>query len=371
MKTNKPIVYLVFGTFVMFSCGNKQEVAEHESSFIEISNHQFQTDSMQLGKIETRLFENTVKCYGTIVPLPNGIAKVNAPLNGIIKSINCYNGELVDRNQPLIEITGNEIIEIQQEFAEASASYKRLKSEYERIKNLFNEKVAAEKDFIAAETEFKISMAKYNGLKLKIESIGLPTSKIENGEFYSSYYLKSPIKGYISNFDASIGSYIDSQVELLEIINPDMLQVKLSVFPKDIINLKKGQAVQFKSDNTDNYQLATISSIGAAIDNESKSIPCFASISDRKSAKLFANMHIEANIITQIDTVAALPKSALVRTENKHYILALKNKDSDKYVFIKQIVVIGRDYKDYIEIIDNNIDGLLLTKGGYNININE
>lgn len=367
MKTTKHLLYLAIVTLIMLSCGSKQEVAEQESGLIEITNQQFETDSMQLGEIETKLFENIVKCNGTIVPLPNGIAKLSAPVNGIIKSINCANGESVDRNQPLIEITGNEIIEIQKEFAEASANYKRLKSEYERVKSLYNEKVTAEKDFTLAETEFKVSMAKYFGLKLKIESIGLSTSKIENGEFYSSYLLKSPIKGYISNFKASIGSYIDSQVELLEIINPDMLQVKLAVFANEIANLRKGQTVRFKSTNTSDYQLATISSIGVAINNETKSIDCYAAITGKKAINPIAYEFVESEIVAGTDTVKALPANAIIKSENDYFILVLSKQEEGKYLLNKVEVNTGRQHKGYTEI-NNPINGrFILVSGVYNI----
>lgn len=367
MKTAKHILYLAIAILIMYACGNKKEVTEQESGLIEITNQQFETDSMQLGEIETRLFENIVKCNGTIVPLPNGMAKLNAPVNGIIKSINCTNGESVNNNQPLIEIAGNEIIEIQKEFAEAAANYKRLKSEYERVKSLYNEKVTAEKEFILAETEFKVAMAKYSGLKLKIESIGLSTSKIENGEFYSSYQLKSPIKGYISNFNASIGSYIDSQVELLEVINPDMLQVKLSVFANDVANLRKGQTVRFKSNNTANYQLATISSIGVAIDNETKSIDCYATITGKRAINPIAYEFVESEIVTGIDTVKALPSDAIIKSESGYAILAIEKQHDKGYSLKKLDIIIGNQHNGYTQVLTDIGKNKVLTKGLYNI----
>lgn len=367
MKTAKHILYLAIAILIMYACGNKKEVTEQESGLIEITNQQFETDSMQLGEIETRLFENIVKCNGTIVPLPNGMAKLNAPVNGIIKSINCTNGESVNNNQPLIEIAGNEIIEIQKEFAEAAANYKRLKSEYERVKSLYNEKVTAEKEFILAETEFKVAMAKYSGLKLKIESIGLSTSKIENGEFYSSYQLKSPIKGYISNFNTSIGSYIDSQVELLEVINPDMLQVKLSVFANDVANLRKGQTVRFKSNNTANYQLATISSIGVAIDNETKSIDCYATITGKRAINPIAYEFLECEIVINTDTVKTLPSDAIVRTDLGTVVLSLEKQEGDKFFFKKINIGVGREDKGYTEVFLEKPTGKIIVSGTYNI----
>lgn len=370
MNTIKHLLFFCSVISFLFSCGNKkQETAEKESNFIEITNQQFISDSMKLGKIETRVFESTVKCNGTIVPLPHGMAKVNALISGVVKKIYCHNGQIVGKNQPLLEITGNEIIDIQYEFAEASANYARLKSEYERIKSLYNENVTSEKDFILAESEFKISMAKYSGLKIKMEAIGFSVSKIESGEFYSFYSIKAPIGGYTSKLKTNIGSYVDSQTELLEIINPEMFQLKLSIFIKDIIGLKKGQSVRFNSTDNKDIHFATISATGVTIDNESKSIECYASINSKEQTNTIANEFVEAEIITKTDTVTALPSEAIIKNENGYFILILNKQENGKYLFSKVEVSAARQYDGYTEINVPKIDGLILTNGVYNISL--
>jgi cobalt-zinc-cadmium efflux system membrane fusion protein len=295
------------------------------------------------------------------------MAIVNAPFRGVVKKVYCNNGQFVEKNQPLLEISGNEIIDIQNEFAEAAANYKRLKSEYERIKSLYDEKVTSEKDFILAESEFKTAMAKYNGLKLKIEVIGFSVSKIENGEFYSSYSINSSIRGYVSKLKTNIGSYIDTQSELLEIINPDMFQIKLSVFARDIMELKKGQSVHFKSANTKDVHFATISSIGVVIDEETKSIECYATLNDKKQTNAIANEFIEAEIVINTETVTALPSNAIIKDENGYFILILNKQENGKYLFDKMEVKTGRQYEGYTEIITPKIEGSILTSGIYNI----
>lgn len=369
MNTLKRLLYFATAIFILFSCRNKQEPPEQEPGLIEITSQQFNTVAMQLGEIEIKTFESTVQCNGTLVPLPNGMAKVNATLSGVIKNIYCHNGQFVEKNQTLLEITGNEIIDIQKDFAEASANYKRLKNEYERVKSLYNDKVTSEKDFIITESEFKSSMAKYNGLKLKIEAIGLSISKIENGEFYSSYTIKTPINGFISSLKANIGSYIDSQSELIEIINPTMFQVQLSVFATDIKNLKKGQTVRFKSVNSKTVQFATITSLGMAVDNNSKSIECYASITDKKPSNPIANDFVECEIITSADTANAVPSDAIIKSETGYFILVLNKQEDDKYLFNKVEVSIGRQYDGYTEIPGEKIEGKILVKGVYNISI--
>lgn len=367
MNTLNKLFYIATATITLMACGNNQEPAEETSNLIEISAIQFATDSMLLGEPETKSFENVVKCVGTVVTLPNGTAKLNAPVNGIIRRIDCYNGQLVTGNQLLIEITGNEIIDLQKEFAEASATHQRIKKEYERVKALYTEKVTSEKEFILTETEFKISLAKYHGLRLKIEAIGYSASRIESGEFYPSYSIKSPIDGIISNLQVSIGSYVDAQTELAEIINPDMFQVKFSVFADDISQMKTGQPVRFKSIKNSNMQEATISSMGVVVDNETKTIDCYATIKRKIQTNLVVNEFVETEVITGIDTVNAIPSDALIKTESGYAVLVLKKQENEKYYFLKTDVKIGREQGLFSEIVEPEITGTLITKGAYNI----
>ncbi len=370
MSTIRQLLLPCISTLVMFSCVSKnQDTREQEFNVVEITDQQYSSDSMQIGKMEKRVFENTVKCNGTLIPFPEGMAKISAPFGGIVKKIYCRNGQFIEKNQTLLEITGNEIIDIQNDFAEASANYKRFKSEYERIKSLYDEKVASEKDFIYAQTEYRASVAKYNGLKLKIELIGFSAESIENGEINAFYSIKSPIGGFVSKLKTVIGSYVDSQSELLEIINPDLFQIKLTVFAKDLKGIKIGQSVRFKSADNQEVHLATLSSVGVVIDDETKSVDCYASIKDEGQLNPVSNEFIEAEIITRTDTVNALPSEAIIKNENDYFVLVLNKQEDSKYFFNKIQVKTGRQFEGFTEIIEPEIQGLILTRGVYNISL--
>ncbi len=371
MNNIKLLLFYATATFALLACGNRHETSEPEAGFIEITRQQFITDSMQLGEIETRIFENVVKCSGYIIPLPNGAAMVNAPIGGLVKNVRCSNGQFVDKNQVILEIGGMEIIDLQREFAEVAGVLPRLKSEYKRVKTLYDEKVSSEKDFILAESEYKVALAKYNGLKLKIEATGLSAAKIENGDFYTSYFLTSPVDGYISDLQANIGATVDTKNELIRIVNPYMLQVKLSVFPNDIAGIKKGQSVRIKTGGSDNTLSARLNSVGAVIDEETKSLYCYASIINNEDGNMVANEFVESEIITSADSVNALPEEAIIKTESGNFILILSKQDGDRYYFTSRKVNTGRERKGFYEITDNKTDGLILTRGSYNISIAE
>ncbi len=368
MKTLSRLPYLLTVMFITFSCNNaQQEATEPKSELIEVTEQQFATDSMQLGKIEIRTFENITHCNGLIVPKPNGVAKLSAPLNGIIKNIHCHPGEKVDKNQILFEVSGNEIIDLQKEFAETAANFKRLKQEFERIRALYIEKAISEKDFFLAEAEYKAFRAKYTGLNLKLETIGINPVQVEDGTFQSSYSITSPIKGYVSSINVSIGMYIETNNELAQIINPEMLQLKLNVFPDDISKMNVGQIVRFRLPTHQTINLGSLISIGVNVEEETKTILCYANISDIKTTKLLANTFVVSEIITNVDTAWVVPNDAVIKTNNQFYILTLHEKNNRAYSFKKRAVSVGRTFKNYTEIHDDLSNETILVKGTYSL----
>ena len=369
MDTVKYLSCLTITAIILTSCRSKNESEAPVSDKIIITSQQFATDSMQLGKMRAHVFENTLKCNGRIIPLPNGMARISAMVPGIIKSISCYNGQFVGRNQTLAKITGTEVFDLQKDFAEAAAVYNRLKTEYERAKSLYNEKVTSEKDFMAVESEFKTAMARYFGLRLKLEAIGFSTSNIEKGEFYATYSLQSPIDGYVSNIKTRLGDYVDQHSTIIEITDPNRLQLHLAVFPQDISAIRKGQTVRINNAKGKNTNLATVSSVGVAIDNDTRTIDCYAALTGNKNIDIVANTYIEAEIVTGTDSVYALPVDAVIKTETGHVVLVLNKKDDDTYFFDKTAVNIGRQYKGLCEILSGKIDGEIVVNGLYNISL--
>lgn len=367
MKALKTLLFVSSIVLFMGACKQKQEPTEPETDLVTITKQQFLTDKMQFSKLEMHPFESTIVCNGAIVSVPNGVAKVNAIIPGTIKQIYCQNGQLVEKNQVILEITGSEVIEIQKDFGETAAQFKRLENDFVRMKSLFVEKVISEKEYIIAESEYKASKAKYQGLKMKIEMLGFSVNKIENGDFYTSYQIKAPIRGHVSNLTATIGNYIDPQSELIEIVDPSMFQVKLFVFANDIEKVKLGQKVRFKSAHSATFYYATINGIGVSINNESKAIECYATISDKAITNLVANVFIEAEVILKTDSILSISSGAIIKHEDDHFVLVLENQEKEEYSFQKIKVKIGRQYQGFTEILDPKIDAQIVSHGVYNI----
>lgn len=366
MKAVKLIVFYFLGVLLFWSCTETKEAPGVENSLIEITAKQFVTDGMSLGEIETKAFENIVKSTGTIVPLPGGKAMAGTPLPGIVSKVLCLNGGLVQKNQPLVAISGTEVIDIQKEYAEAAALYHRLKNEYERARSLFNETVTSEKDFVVSESSYKSAQAVYTAARIKVKALGLDTEQIESGNFYEFFTIKSPIAGYVSGLDVSIGQYIDPQTVLAEITDPGKVQLKLSVFSGDVSKLKAGQMVRFKPLNGTETGKAWISAVGMNVDTDSKTILCYADVEMNQAVKFVAGDYLETEIVTASEVSAALPTTAILKTETGNAVLIFDKQEKGNYYFRKAEINTGRQNNGYTEIL-GELSGRILTSGAYNV----
>lgn len=353
---------------VLASCKQHEEsVPLNQSQLIEITSLQFQTDSMALGTSQMQVFEQVVNCNGTLTPLPDGIADISAPLAGTIHRIYCSEGDFVEKGRVLVEISGSELIDLQKELAETAALLQQLKIEYERMKSLRSENVGSEKEFILAESEYNSTRARYSALKLKVEAIGLSTSEIEKGIFFSSYKLKAPIRGKIASFHATLGHYAEPQTSLFEIVNPEKLQLRLFVFSRDVARISKGQPVRFRPANSEVTFEATLHSIGAVLNTESKTVECYATLNDAASLTLPGNTYVESQIITRLDSARALPEEAIMKSEQDSFVLVLQKVENQNYFFRRVAVKTGRHHKGHIELKSTDSEGEVLVRGGYNI----
>jgi len=367
MKTKIIIAFII--SVLVISCKNKTEQnSEKDLGLVEISKEQFESEKMTIGEPVLYPFADKVHFTGTIIPSINGQAQISLPLPGIIENIQCKPAQMINKGTVLFEISGHWFIDLQKDFSESSAILSRLKSDYLRAKELYNDNISTQKEFTAAESNYYAENAKYKALKTKLESMGLDVAKIEKGEFYPSFPVKSPINGFVSSISASLGQYIDPQQTIAEIIDNNSFQLKIYVFEKDIDKIDNGQTVEFylNANKTQKYQ-ATINAIGRTIMLDTKSIECYATITKNKNINLVSNQFVEGEIFATLDSVLSVPETAIINLENEQYVLMFEKEENAIFYFRKVKVSTGRTANNFMELTGQKPLKKLLLTGTYNI----
>ncbi len=370
MKRNITFILIMFSV-LQFSCKTKTaEITEPESGLIEITKAQFQSENMEFGELVLASFSDLVHFTGNIIPSVSGQAQISLPVPGVITKIHCNPGQFVSKGGLLFDISGNEFIDMQKDFAESAALIKRLKSDFERATELSNDNIGAKKDLVLAESAYNAENAKFNALVVKLQNIGLDISKIEGGTFYTSYTLKAPMKGYVNRIYATIGQYVQPAETISEIVDIETFQLKISVFEKDINKIESGQKVEFQATGNKKEKFAAkLISVGKSINENTMSIDCLAEIENLKNTRLVNGQFVEGEIVVASDTVLSLPKTAIITSENENYVLVFEN-ETDEIIFLRKTdIKTGRTNNDFIELTDFPGSNKILVKGVYNIQI--
>ncbi len=348
--------------------GENAEAADADSSLVVITNRQFEAMQMEFGELGEVGFSESVKVNGHVISSVRGQAQVTSRISGTIRSISRELGDFISAGGVLCTIESNDFIVLQQDFATVSNQFSEAKNTYERLQSLYRDSISSRKDFITAESAYRSLSAQYNGMKQRLSLLNVNPSQIENGNFYRTLNVRSPIGGFITQINCMIGEYVTPEKMLMTVVNTNQLYLQLDVYEKDIAHLAVGQSVQFYNPNNPSEKFtAKLTKIGKAIDPEKKTILCTAQI-DRTDVDFVNNMYIEADVSVKEYTAKGLPEEAIETLANGTYRVYMLEKKSEENIYLKPIPVItGLRSGGLVEIKTPLPSQQILMKGVYSL----
>ena len=323
---------------------NDSEKSKHQ---ITVSQEQFESGELMLGEVEERNFPETVQATGIIEVPPQNKAVVSAFIGGYVKDTPLLIGDEVKKGQLLLTVENPEFVTLQQNYLETRQQLSFLKAEYERQKQLIAENISSQKSFLKAESDYKGKLAIYNGLKQKLKMLNFSIEKVEEGTIRSVANIYAPIIGSITKMNVTKGMYVSPSDEILEITDNDHIHLELSVFEKDIMQLRKGQKIWFTiPEASEELFEAEVYLIGTNIE-KNRTIKVHGHLVDEDKHTFLTGMFVNSSIVTSTTLKKALPSVALAEIDNAYYALKLISENDATYVFEKVMIKPGQEFDGF------------------------
>jgi len=306
--------------------------SEHESENTQASVTEEQSKSigLQLGNIEQKALTATLRVNGTVnVPNANR-AVITSLYGGVIKKLNVDVGDAVKKDEVIATLVHPQFIQLQEEYLNLADQLLLAEQEWNRQQLLAEGKVGAQKDLQQAEVEYNKLKIRQTSLRAQLQLMGVDVNSINSSRLWTTLPIKSPVNGVVGDVFAKQGSFVDVSAPLAEVIENSRLHVDLNVFEKDLPNLKVGQQIHFVQTNnpTKNYD-AEIYAIGAAFENDSKSIPVHCTVNGDKTG-LIDGMNVSALISLDNVMSMAVPDEAIVDAQGKSYIFVVTDTSTEQ-----------------------------------------
>ncbi|MGB0975797.1 MAG: efflux RND transporter periplasmic adaptor subunit [Prolixibacteraceae bacterium] len=336
------IMAMLMALVVFTSCNNSTTTSSSESDEEDHDHHeviegmavlnktQREAINLTMGRLTPRIMNGVIKTNGRLKVSPSQKAKITSYVGGNVNSIKVFEGEKVRKGQLLATIVHPDIIKMQQEFLGAYNQLDYLKKELERQKLLFDNEVGSGKNYQKVQADYNALLASYKGKMMQLKLLGFDPERIEKGQIYSSLTIYSPISGYVSDINVSLGKYIDANTEIFTVLNTDDLHADLNVYEKDIAKVREGQRVRLKVTSRSSIELeGVIFALGRELTGDSKTIVAHARL-DHIPEGVYVDSYVFGDILTTNQSTLAVPETAIVEDGGKSFIFVLDLKGTAK-----------------------------------------
>jgi membrane fusion protein, heavy metal efflux system len=366
---------IIASSLLLLSCADKKtEDKETEvkkqtvenSNTVSLTTEQEKNAGIATGKLEMTYISSTLKVSGQIDVPPQNMVTVSVPLGGYLQNTRLLPGMFVKKGQSLAVVQDEQFIQMQQDYLTAKARLGFLQKEYERQRDLNQSKATSDKQFQQTESEYRMQQATVRGLYERLRLIGINPDRLSAGSISRSINIYSPINGYVSKVNVSIGKYVNPSDVLFEIINPNSIHLALNVFEKDINKLKIGQKVLAYSNSnpTKKYNCEIILINKDVSADRSAEVHCHFENYDKD---LVPGMFMNAEIEQSNYQAYVLPEEAIVNYEKQNYVFVAKTNNQFEMMAVETGTV--QNGKVEIKLGTNNdlLKNSFVTKGAYTL----
>lgn len=338
MKATYIVLFNTIFFLLMTGCSsktNEQDLEAIDSSSImdvSLSESQFNSVKITTGKIEPKKMSTVLEVNGMLDVPPQNLVTVSALLGGFVKSTDILQGMNISKGALIARIQNPEFITIQRDYLENKSKLKYLEVEYKRQEELSKENVSSAKIFQQVSSDYNTALVANGALGEKLKMIGINPETLTQSNITSTVDLRSPIKGYITVVNINVGSFVNPQDIICEIVDTDHLHAELTVFEKDITKIKVGQKVVFKIVNSEEKaRTATVYLINHKI-SEDRTVRVHAHM-DKDDPSLIPNMYLKAYVNISEQDALVVPTGAIVQIEDENYIFIEKSGGSNAHQY--------------------------------------
>jgi membrane fusion protein (multidrug efflux system) len=304
--------------------------------------------SVKTGTAEIRSFSVTVTALGTVDARPGSFAALGAPGPTRVAKIFVRSGERVNKGTPLIEF---ERAPFEAAAKGAESALVAAQNARERAARLVEAGIAPRKDLDQATAE--LAQAEANVVPAR-RALELAT-------------LKAPLTGVVTRMTAIVGAPVDATLPLVEVADPDALDVVFNLSPTDAGQVRTGQPVTITAgDRADGDALATgaVISVALAVDSATRSIAVRASLAHLTRALRMGETAFGRIEVATRPKAVTVPVEALV-PEGEGYKVFVVNPEG---LALSRNVTVGGRTEGLAEITEGLEGGeTIVTYGAYGV----
>jgi Cu(I)/Ag(I) efflux system membrane fusion protein len=278
--------------------------------------------------------EKEIRAVGKIAYAEQNFRQISTRFPGRVEKLYLtYEGQQVNKNDPVADVYSPEAISAQQEYllAKESKSEKLLQQSKQKL-------------FLWGFTESQMKeLDKSRAVK-------------------NTFTLHSPIGGTVLKKNVQQQQYVSAGENLFDVADLSTVWMYTDVYEYEIQGVKVGQTVEATSDAYPNKIFTgRITFISPTVDPSSRTIRIRAEMPNI-DGKLKLDMFVNTTLKIKLSEAIVVPITAVLSTGTRQVVWVQK----DAGIFEPRLVKVGERSNEYVQILDGINEGeTIVTSGGY------
>ncbi len=301
----------------------------------------------RVAPVQVGPFTASVGAIGTVVPQAGRVAVLSAPVSTWVSAVFVNTGQAVHRGDSLIAF---EPATFGANLSSAEAAYQAALQSRDRVQRLVEQGIDPKKNLDQANADLARATA----------------DRVVAQHAASQATLRSPIDGIVLDMNASIGAAVDPSQPLVEIADPDHVDVMFAVAPDDASQIHRGDSVRLRANapgTSRSLGLGRVVDIGGEIDSAARTVA--VRVHAATGTPLRLGETVFGDIITAVRRRAIMvPSEALVPAGDGYEVFVV----DDSNVAHQRTVVVGGRADSLAEITSGLSAGeRVVTYGAYGV----
>jgi cobalt-zinc-cadmium efflux system membrane fusion protein len=371
-------------TLLSFSCSqpkdtknshNKDSLVEKEHNHkeeheveISLTENEMKEFGVQLAKAQKGYVSSTIKLPGEITVNTDKLAHIAPRFSGTVTKVFVSLGDKVKKGQVLAVISSRELADSKAEYLASLERFKLASSVYKREETLMEKQITSKQEYLDAKKAFVEAKINLNVAEQKLHSFGfseqyLKTLTGSKDENFTKYEIKAPFDGTVLEKHITLGENIQIGEDIFTIGDLSTVWVNLTVFPKYLHYVKKGQTVVVKLGNGFGEVNGKIDFIAPVVLEETRTATARV-VLQNKNGNLMPGTFVEGVIEKEKKLCNVIvPLSAIQTIEGKPSVFV-----KDKHGFEVKHIETGIKDSKFAEVKKGiNLGDMCVVKGSFTV----
>ena len=329
---------------------DENESEHDEGQVIELTEEQIKEIGIELAAATEGQIDVFLNLPGEVAVNADHMAHIVPRVQGVVVEVKKKLGDTANAGEVMAVIRSRDLADAKAGYLAAIERFDLAKTIFEREEKLWKEKISSEQDYLDAKKGFAEANIELRSARQKLHALGfseafLEKLPLENEDQLTHFEITAPFDGVVIDKHITLGEVIGDDAEVFVIADLSSVWVDLYVYPKDLVNIKKGQRVIISVGQTIPDAEGIISYVGPVVGTDSRT--AIARVVLANSTGVYRpGLFVTAKVATEsIEASVMVSKSAIQNLEGRKCVFI-----RDDHGFEPVFVTLGQSNDAFVEV---------------------